>query len=179
MEEYKKSIIDRGYKIVSETEDGVSFVNEDIQTCAMLLFKYNDLSQFDKDHGHDLHKTLTNKYNYANKSTICVIVEYEGDPETIQRNEYYFSKVFTDRINILPTKSDKSITVTFDPMLNESDSGDYKINPYDFFDGLACSNFYEFLSSITKDCVVKYPKCLDISYFRYITNKLYTIKTIR
>lgn len=179
MENYKQQIIDRGYKVVAETEDGISFVNEEAQFCAMLLFKYNSLSNLDKDHGHDLHETLKDKYPYANKATICVIVDYEGDAEKIQRNEYYFSKIFTNRINILPSKVNKGIRIIFEPMVNQCDLGSYTINPFENVDGFACANFYDFLSSVTKDCVVKYPRCLDIGYFRWVANKLFDIETVK
>jgi len=179
MNDYKQQIIDRGYKVVAETEDGISFVNEKLQTCAMLLFKYNQLSNLDKDRGHDLHKTLIDKYSYANKGTICVIVDYEGDVTEIESNEYYFLKIFTNKIHILPSNIDKTITVRFEPMTGADDLGDYTINPFLPVDGVACACFYGFLASVKQNCVVKYPKSVDIGYFRWITNKFFTLETIR
>jgi hypothetical protein len=176
--EVRQQITDKGYKIVAETEDGVSFVNEDTQICVMLLNYYDDLSNKDKDHGHELHKTLTEKYQYANKCTICVIIDSPSDKEAIQRNEYYFVKIFSDRINIIPSSVNKAIKITFEPMVGACDFGDYTINAFEPIDGLTCANFYSFLSSVTKNSVVKYPKCISTSYFRFMAHKLFAIETI-
>jgi hypothetical protein len=178
MEDYKQQIIDRGYKVVAETEDGTSFVNEDVEVCVMLLNYYDDLSTKDKDHGHELHKTLTEKYQYANKCTICVIIDSNGDKEAIQRNEYYFVKVFTNRISMLPVKTNKAIKINFIASKNCRDFGNYTINPFEPIDGIACADFYHFLSLVTEDSFVKYPKCISNSYFRWLANKFFTIETI-
>ncbi len=173
---YKQQILDKGYTVVAETEDGISFVNVEVQTCAMLLFNYDDSdTSTDKDIGIDLHKTLTTKYIYANKGTICVIANTTNDRNTILRNQYFFTKISPEHIFILPSKIDKSITITIKPMIDINDLGDHTVNPFEPIDGLTCIGLYRFLSIVTKDSTIKYPPCIEPGYFRYITNKFFSI----
>lgn len=176
MEKYKQQIIDRCYSVITETEEGITFVNEDVQFCVILLKTYK--GDDDKEKGFELHKILKSKFSYAEKCTICVIIDTNEDKEKIQRNEYFYSKIFTDRINILPIKSDKSIKISFSSMKDVFDTGDYTVNAFDYFDGLCCINYMEYLSKAKNGDIVKYPKIANNSYFRYIANKLYSIEVI-
>lgn len=176
MENYKKQITDRGYKVVSETEEGISFVNEDVKFCAILLKKYKEDGN-DKEYGRELKKTLN--YSYAEKGTFCIIISTDDDRDKIQRDPYFYVKIFTDKINILPIKEDKSITIIFMPMKDSSDVGDYTVNAFDHFDGLLSASYFEYLTNAKHGDIVKYPKIIDSSFFRYHANKLYTIENIK
>jgi hypothetical protein len=176
MEEFKNKIIDRGYSIVEESEEGIAFVNEDTQFCAILLKFYSD-EDYDR-RGFKLHDVLKSKFSFAEKCTICIILDSDIDKEKLVRDEYFYCKILPERINILPIKSDKSVKIIFSPMDNASDVGDYTVNPFEPFDGLCSSNYIEFLSNAKDGNIVKYPKIVNNSYFRYLAYKLYNIEVI-
>lgn len=178
MENYIQQIVDRGYAIVEKTAQGVCFVNENTRFGVILVANYRSDGP-DIERGHGLHEILKDKYGFTEKATICVIVDTDCDKEALKKNEYYFVKIFADRINILPTKSDKSITVTFDPMVDINDHGNYYFNPFETVDGLVASNFIEYLSNAKSGDVVKYPKAVEIRYFIYLAQKLYNTLTNR
>lgn len=180
MEKYKQQIIDRGYSVVAETEDGIAFANESASFSVILLKEYFSNHRSDAKAGHDLHRILKEKFWFAEKSTICVIAsihEDEGNPkEEIERNEYYFLKIFPEKIHILPQKQNKDIKIVFSPMENEKDTGDYCINPFDNFDGLCSANYLEYLSRAKDGDVIKYPKIISgmgTSFLNYWAYKLY------
>lgn len=180
MEEYKQQIINQGYQMVAETEDGVCFVNEAVNFSVILLKEYYSGHDTDAKAGHELHKILKDKYGFAEKSTICIIANVHPDEkrtlEKIQRDEYYFLKVFPEKISILPQTQNKNIKITFSPMTNENDKGNYFINPFEEFDGLCSGSFLEYLSTAKNGDVVKYPKIISTSFFNYWGSKLYKIE---
>lgn len=183
MEEYKKQIIERGYELIAETEDGACFANESTSFCVILLKQYHSRCNSDKEAGHDLHKILKDKYQFAEKSTILVIASLHPDEgnskEEIERNEYFFLKIFPERIHILPQKQNKEIKITFEPMNGENDTGNYHINPFDHFDGLCSANFLGYLTEAKNGDVVKYPKIISTSFFNYWAYKLYSTEIIK
>ena len=174
IEKFKQEIMARGYKLISETDKGVSFANEDTQFGVILLKKYTGIHS-DEDGSSELHDSLKKLYPFAEKSTVCVMMDAEGDKEKIQRDEYFFSKIFTDRINILPERKDKKKTILFSPMTGITDVGDYTVNPFDYFDGLCVTNYLAFLAQAKDRAVVKYPKIVDRRYFVYLAQKLYSV----
>lgn len=178
MDNYKQQILERGYEFVDETEDGSCYVNESVSFCVILLNEYFSRHKTDAKAGHELHQILKNKYHFAEKSTICVIanvhIEEDNEKEDIERNEYYFLKIFPERINILPKKQNKEIKIVFEPMLNEKDIGNYFINPFDYFDGLCSVNYLAYLSEAKDGDIVKYPKIISPSFFNYWAYKLYS-----
>lgn len=103
----------------------------------------------------------------------------DRNKEEIERNEYYFLKIFPERICILPKSGNKDIKITFEAMNAENDTGNYTINPFDYFDGLCCSNFLEYLSRAQDGDVVKYPKIISPSYFNYWAYKLYQTEVVK
>ena len=183
MENYKQQIIDRGYQLVAETEEGYCFVNESTNFCAILLKEYCSEHYNNAKSGYELLEILKNKYGFAEKATICVIVNVTSDEnkskESIERDEYFFLKIFPERIHILPIKSNKEVKITFEPMSGENDKGNYTINPFDKFDGLCSSNFLEYLSKAQDGDIIKYPKIVDTSFFRYWGQKLYQIEIVK
>ncbi len=190
MEKYKQEIINRGYSVVSEMEHGISFVNEKVSTCVILLKEYkadkdDNLSNEDLGilyntyRGYDLHRDLKSKYIFAEKSTRCVIINFSGDKESIERDPYHFLKIPTNKIYTLPKDVNKNITIKFSPMKDASDFGDFTVDPYDFFDGLCCAKYFEFLAKAKDGDIVKYPKIIENSYYRYQADKLYKIELLK
>jgi len=181
MEQYKQQIINKGYELIAETEDGFCFANENTSFGVILLREYS--SKNDARAGHKLHEILKNKYSFAEKSTICIIASIEcnedKDREDLERNEYYFLKIFPERINILPEKRNKEIQLTFVPMSNENDVGNYHINPFEKLDGLACVNFLEYLCKAQNNDIIKYPAAINIGFFNYWAYKLYKTEVIK
>lgn len=182
MEQYKQQIIDRGYSIVEESEFGISFVNESAKFCVILLKQYWSQNKHDAEFGHSLHANLKKKFIYAEKCTILVInalhPEESRTQEEIERDEYFFLKMFPENIQYLPKAENKSTTINFSPMKSAEDKGDYTVDPFDEFDGKCSGNFLKYLSQAKDGDVVKYPKIVDNRFFRYWADKLYTIKMI-
>lgn len=180
-EEAKKNIEDKGYKFIVESEYGMAFANEQTNFCVILLFKLEmekllDIKESRNKRGLSLLEELTNKFPFAEKSTIRVILNSDviTNREEVERDIYFFCSILADKIDYLPSKVDKSIVITIDPMANITDTGDYCVDIFQSLDGLAISNFYGFLVRAKNGDVVKYPRVADIKYFRYVANKLYT-----
>lgn len=176
----KKIILDKGYKIVKENELGVSFVKEDIKTCVILLENYDEEQLYSNS---ELRESLEKKYNFASKGTFCVFINFNGNLEDIERDTFDAIKISSDKVDILPHNKNKDIILTFKPMTSINDTDcDYVINPYEEFDGMFSINFYRFLATVKSDCIIKYPKIITgmyLSWFRYITDKYFTVKLIK
>ncbi len=142
----------------------------------ILLKEYNDIN---KSLAQDLHAELRKSYAYAEKCTICVVINYNGDREELERNEYFFLKIFADKINIIPAKSDKTKTISIVPIKDNSDLTGFFMDPYDHFDGLCIAKYVEFLSTANDGDVFKYPKIINPSFLRYWAEKLFTVNFIK
>lgn len=172
---YKEQIIQKNYQVFSEVEGAISFNNEDCKTCVILVENYSDLSD---ELLNSLHEELQTKYNYAEKSTICVILNApEENKLEIARDPYFFLKIFVDDIHILPEYLNKDIVIEFKPAMSAEElNGDYNIDPFLFYEAIACVNFYRFLSTVRENKIVKYPPIISmygLSWYRYMTNKFF------
>jgi len=144
--------------------------------CVIFLNKYDEKLTYSNS---ELRKPLEEKYNFATKGTICVFNIYDGDLDELERDEYHAIKIHSNKLDILPSKLNKQLTITFKPTIEGGDKGDYVINPFVKMDGKANISFYEFLSTVDKNSVVNYPMIIDgmyLSWFRYVSNKIYNVE---
>lgn len=173
--EIKNKIIEKGYRIISEENDIITFVNEKVNYCCILIKKYDEKDYETMDKLYEYYEKLKKEYDFANKGTILLINDIIDNREEVERNIYNSLKTYVDNIDVLPTNKDKSITVTFKGIESPEDECDYCINPYEEFDGLALKKYLLFLNKVTKDSIVLYPKIFEPHYLRYVANKLYKI----
>lgn len=171
--EIKNKILEKGYTIISEEDDFISFVNESVKYCCILIKRYDKEDDEIMDKLHELHKTLQKDYNFAEKGTILLINDVVDEREKIERDVYFFLKTYVDNIDILPSISDESITITFKPIESIDDACDYCISPFEFFDGIAMRKYLMFLNRVKRDSIVLYPKIFEPHYLRYVARKMY------
>ncbi len=174
--EIKNKIIEKGYRIISEEENFIAFVNEKVKYCCILTKKY-DKETYDKL--YEYHEILKKEFDFAEKGTILLINDIVDDREKIESDVYSFLKTYIDNIDILPCIQNKTITITFKPIESSDDACDYAINPYEEFDGIAMRKYLMFLNRVTKDSIVLYPKIFEPHYLRYVANKFFTIELIK
>lgn len=173
--EVKNKILKKGYRVISEENDIITFVNENVKYCCILIKNYDENDENMMNNLYEHHEKLKKKFDFANKGTILLINDIIDNREEVERNIYNSLKTYVDNIDILPTNKDKSITITFKGIETPEDECDYCINPYEEFDGLALKKYLLFLNRVTKDSIVLYPKIFEPHYLRYVANKLYKI----
>jgi len=174
MENLKNKVIDKGYKIITENKRSISLVNESIKYCVILVDQYSEDGDERKDI-LNLQKELEIKYAFAEKGTILVINEIPDNREEIERNVYFFLRIYSDSLNSIPSKFDKELEIIFSPMIDINDNGDYTINPFELFDGLSINKYLAFINEAKSGDVVKYPRIYETHYLRYLTNKFFTV----
>ncbi len=178
MEDYKQSIIGRGYEVVGESCGCTAFINQETKFCAILAPTY--VIGADNRGAHDCHDMLKKIAGFAEKSTICVIEPNDNisfrELERITRNEYHFVKVSAALLYTLPNRVDKNMVINFEPMRHGDDRGDYTVNPFDKFDGKCSGDYIRWLANDARDGdTVKYPPIINSSFFRYHAEKLYKV----
>ena len=171
MELVKQQILDKGYTLCLENENGCSFINKEIQFCVLILKTF---SNEESESWNGLYESLKKEAQYI-KKTIAVILHTEEDKEEINRDPYWFAKIFPEQISSIPSVK-KDITVNIVPMKDVSDVGDFTFNLFDYYDALATTSYLDFLVNKAQDgCVIKYARIMDwqnVSHVRYITEKL-------
>lgn len=177
--EIKNKIIEKGYRIISEENDIITFVNENVNYCCILIKKYDEKDYETMDKLYEYYEKLKKEYDFADKGTILLINDIVNEREIIERNVYNSLKTYIDNIDVLPSTKNKLITITFKSIESPDDACDYCINPYEEFDGIAVKKYLIFLNRVTKDSIVLYPKIFEPHYLRYVANKIYTIKLIK
>lgn len=180
----KNKVVELGYVLVHYTEDGMSFVNEDLKTCLITLKNY------DKSHllmDSELRKPLE-KYSFSEKGTICIFTNSVESIEELERNEYHALKVHASHMDCIPSRKE-NITVKFSPVNSSNEFIEaffnekvgYTISPFIKVDGLACQEFYKYLNQAKDGDLIKYPSILEgsmtLSWFRYIAGKFYNVET--
>jgi hypothetical protein len=177
MEDLIKIIISKGYQIVREEYDIVSFVNEDVKYCCILVNSYDDDNDVQMDKIYELSKELQKEYIFAEKGTILIIKEISEDREKVESDVYHFLKTYPDKLDVLPTKKDAEITVNFLPIEGVLDTMDYRVNPYLPFDGIAMRDFLIFINKVETNVIVRYPRIFEgVGYLRYVSGKLYNVE---
>lgn len=181
-----KTLKDKGYKVVVETEQGVSLVNEDVKLCVIYLKTFDeDLLFFNSPLREPLDKT----YNFAEKGTICVFEDtYPLDVvEDIEEELFYAIRTHISDIGIIPSEVVDTKSVFFTPFTKKHEYTEnkyitFKLDPYKPIDGKFAKEYYRFLTNLSKsdlNGLVIYPDILpieQISWLKYVCNKLYTVK---
>lgn len=194
MEKYIEEIVSRGYSIVSNEIDMVSFANESVNYCCILIQSYEGLydpNEEKLERLFELEGILKSKYSFANKGIILIIVDIPVDKERskIERDVYNYIKTYVDNIDILPSKINKDITISFKTMdasmvgfdiiagkeISMNSSTVYVIDPFEEFDGISVQNYLKFLNTVNEDSIVYYPKIYEPQFIRYVANKFYTV----
>lgn len=179
-----KLLKNKGYKVVVETEQGVSLVNEDVKLCVIYLKTFDaELLLFNSPLREPLDKT----YNFAEKGTICVFEHSHEDFDDVEKELFYALRVHVSDIDIIPSTPNKNIEVTFkshtqkNMHVGKKFRGFY-LDPFKPMDGKFAKDYYKFLTSLSisnLNGVVVYPEIVSdeqISWLKYVCNKLYTVK---